>query len=460
MSELTKNVKENIVARHLDDPAGRYACYPSIMQFEQGFGDSGFVDAVRISNGDPIPRRLSLHVGVPDHFGLYPVENRIKVEQVDRSKAGAYLGRLVRQIAAIGCIFDRDRDVVQLSLSPGTTQFFDIDQIAEVVESISRNFHVISTSKRDFSVTIDPCDTRHGDLSALVEIGCNRVNFAFPRTGVSGGGTPMSVDAEPRGVVEACRSAGFRNVRIDLVYGGAHSKRDIFANTLNAALDAKADRIALRDCAHLPESFGSGSEQSLGTQDRASMLVDAYKALLDAGFIHVGMDVFATKDDPLLVAKRQGRLYRDALGFGTHGETDMVGFGVGAIQQIGGAYCRAMPYLREWGAAIDSGSYGIQSGIRLSEDDIARSAVIQSLTCQGFVDINSVENMFGIDFNKYFCEEIDRLGLLVVDGLLVIESGMLVLTPAGRLLSRAVSSCFDDYLHRTLEGAVTFRSQW
>src|SRR3546814_12624476 len=59
----------DLLARY-DRPGPRYTSYPTAPQFADGFGEEQLRAAVLASNGDPIPRRLSLYVHVP--FCLSP----------------------------------------------------------------------------------------------------------------------------------------------------------------------------------------------------------------------------------------------------------------------------------------------------------------------------------------------------------------------------------------------------
>jgi oxygen-independent coproporphyrinogen-3 oxidase len=51
--------------RRYDRPGPRYTSYPTAPQFHAGFGETQLREAAAGSNGDPIPRRLSLYVHVP-----------------------------------------------------------------------------------------------------------------------------------------------------------------------------------------------------------------------------------------------------------------------------------------------------------------------------------------------------------------------------------------------------------
>src|SRR3546814_9826943 len=105
----------DLLARY-DRPGPRYTSYPTAPQFADGFGEEQLRTAVLASNGDPIPRRLSLYVHVP--FCLSPCFycgcNRIITR--DKSRAGTYLARLYREIGLMAELFERDREVIQVHL--------------------------------------------------------------------------------------------------------------------------------------------------------------------------------------------------------------------------------------------------------------------------------------------------------------------------------------------------------
>src|SRR5690606_146235 len=94
--------------RRYDRPGPRYTSYPTAPQFSNAFGEAQLREAAAASNGDPIPRRLSLYVHVP--FCVSPCFycgcNRIITR--DKSRAETYLARLYREIDMTAALFDRD----------------------------------------------------------------------------------------------------------------------------------------------------------------------------------------------------------------------------------------------------------------------------------------------------------------------------------------------------------------
>lgn len=438
----TVPVTPDCLASLLDWPAGRYACYPGMAQFSPAFGDKAFLDAIATSNGDLIPRRLSLHFTAPEIYQPRLYNDCGQVPPAEPGSAGAYLHRLVRELTLVGNLFDRDRDVVQVSLDPGLTGLFGPDELAELFDSASRHFHVLGAGRRDIVVTLDPARCDRGVLAAYAALGVNRAGFAlrYPQRDDGGG-------VDPANLAEECRAAGISNVRIDLMYGAPDQDQRSVLGQLAAALAARPDRVGLRDCAHLPESFPQVAGTGLAQCDplmRAMTLLDCDRHLRHAGYHHLGMDLYVLEHDPLLRAQAKGQLYRDALGFGAHGETELVGFGVGAISQIGPTYAQAAIHLRRWESAIDAGRRAIQRGVILDEDDIARSELIQALVCNGRLSLKPFEARHLIDFPTFFADALARLAPL---GLVEVDTDAIRLTAVGRLVSRVAAACFDRYLH-------------
>lgn len=439
----------------LDQPAGRYACYPGMEQFSPAFNDDTFLAAVATSNGDLIPRRLSLHFTAPDMYQPCLCSECGPPPAVGPGRASAYLNRIVRELALVGTLFDRDRDVVQVSLDPGLTSLLGPDDLAELFDSASRHFHVLGAGKRDVVVTLDPFACDPGVLAAYAALGVNRAGFA-PQSNPSYDGPTV----DPAVRVEACRAAGIGNVRIDLVYGAPRQNADTVLAQLASALQARPDPVGLRDCAHLPDSFRQPPLMGQAIADplaRATTLLACDRHLREAGYRHLGMDLYVLEHDPLLLARNKCQLHRDALGFGAHGETDLVGFGVGAISQVGATFAQAATHLRRWEAAIDAGRRAIQRGAVLDEDDIARSEIIQSLLCSGTLLVKPFEDRHLLDFPVYFADALARLGPLADAGLLEVRPDAIQLTSSGALVSRIVAACFDRYLHAPA-AAVTFRA--
>ena len=447
--------------RRYDRPGPRYTSYPTAPQFSAAFGEEALRAAAAASNGDPIPRRLSLYVHVP--FCMSPCFycgcNRIITRDLARGET--YLVRLYREIALTAELFDRDREVIQLHLGGGTPNFLAPKQLGELVDTLRRHFHFSGSPSRDLSIELDPRFTNPADIAELARIGFNRASFGvqdFDPAVQEAVNRIQSVE-ETRAVVDACRAGGFRSVNIDLIYGLPKQNVEGFARTLDTVLEMRPDRLAVYGYAHLPELFKA--QRQIDDADlpdaatKLSLLQLAIDRLTAAGYVYIGMDHFALPDDDLAQAQQRGSLHRNFMGYTTHADSDLVGLGVSAISHIGDSFSQNPRDLPGWQIALDEGRLPVFRGMRLDEDDVLRADLIQQLMCQGEVPVAALERRYGIDFAAYFADALEKLSPLVADGLVKIEHGRILATTQGRLMLRNIAMCFDRYLDPPQDAAGT-----
>jgi oxygen-independent coproporphyrinogen-3 oxidase len=438
--------------RRYDRPGPRYTSYPTAPQFHPGFGEAALREAATASNGDPIPRRLSLYVHVPFCASpcFYCGCNRIITR--DKARGEAYLARLYREIALTAQLFDRDREVIQLHFGGGTPNFLSPQQLREAVDTLRSHFHFSSARERDISIELDPRFVSPEDIAVLADIGFNRASFGVqdfdPEVQVAV--NRIQSVAETRAVVDACRANGFRSVNVDLIYGLPRQNREGFARTLDIVTDMRPDRIAVYGYAHLPQLFKPQrqivAEDLPDAETKLGLLQLAITKLTAAGYVYIGMDHFALPDDDLATAQARGGLHRNFMGYTTHADSDLIGLGVSAISHIGDSFSQNPRDLPSWQIALDEGRLPVFRGMRLDEDDQLRADLIQALMCQGEVPVRALERRYGIDFDDYFADAIAKLQPLAEDGLVRLEPDRIAVTSRGRLLLRNIAMCFDRYL--------------
>ena len=90
------------------------------------------------------------------------------------------------------------------------------------------------------------------------------------------------------------------------------------------------------------------------------------------------MDHFARPDNELAAAQREGRLQRNFQGYSSHGQSDLLGFGISAISQLAPTYSQNVKTLDEYYERLERGVLPIARGIELTADDLVRRAVIQT----------------------------------------------------------------------------------
>ncbi|HEV8332765.1 MAG TPA: oxygen-independent coproporphyrinogen III oxidase [Steroidobacteraceae bacterium] len=439
--------------RKYDLPGPRYTSYPTAPHFGPHFDEAMLREYIRCSNAEPIPRELSLYVHVPYCFSpcFYCGCNRIIT--YDRSKGRKYVDRLIREIAMVGGLFDRDREVVQLHFGGGTPNFLEPREMREVLAAIGSHFHLGSSPRRDFSIELDPRYVADGYIAALTDLGFNRASLGvqdFDPDVQRAVNRLQSVEQTER-VIDECRAAGWRSANIDLIYGLPKQTRVGFEGTLDTVLRIRPDRLAVYSYAHMPRMFRAQRQIDAAdlpsAEDKLGLLQLSIEKLSAAGYAYIGMDHFALPDDELARAQAGGTLHRNFMGYTTHADCDLVGLGVSAVSHIGDSYSQNARDLPAWETAIDQGRLPVWRGRHLDFDDVLRADVIQQLMCLGSIDRAAVERRHEIDFRTYFADTLARLRPLAADGLVTVDEQRIAATSRGRLLLRIIAMCFDRYLN-------------
>ena len=430
------------LTRNLEMGGGRYALYPPPRTFRR-FEEAHFIAAIRASNGDPIPAQLALHFDIPAAYrsSFFRIDTPLQAH--DRTRAEAYRDRLVREIGRVGDLFDRDRDVVTVSLAPGMTRWMSPPQVAELLESLSRHFHV-KRSGIDLAMALDL--EEQAPIRDWLALGFNRISTSLMAIADS---ERPAMDLSTH--LERAGDAGFANLRIEIPYGLPRQTDQAFEALVAAVVASAPERIGLRQWL-APDAGETLADVPLPQRAHARMLLAGAEALEAAGYLHVGVDLFARPDDPLVQAQRRHSIHRDALGFGAHGVTHLVGFGAGAISQLGGCHAQNPLDQATWESRIDHGHLAVERGVALHEDDHIRADLLQRILCHGRIDTSQLARHHHIDFRDYFAGELHRLHPLFDDGTLAWADDSIVLDRIARLSSRSIAGQFDS--HATARGHV------
>jgi oxygen-independent coproporphyrinogen-3 oxidase len=440
----------------------RYTSYPTAPNFRPEFDAPAYRRVALASNDDPIPRPLSIYVHVPFCRSpcFYCGCNRVVTR--DRSRAARYLEHLLREIELQAELFDRDRKVLQLHLGGGTPNYLDVDQLGRLMDKLREHFKLARGDEREFSTEIDPRYADAAYIEALAKLGFNRMSCGvqdFDPAVQEAVNRLQSVE-QTVGVIDAARRNGFKSVSVDLIYGLPKQTAAGFSRTLDTVIGVRPDRIAVYSYAHLPHLFRPQrqiAEADLPAPvDKLGLLGLAIEKLCGAGYVYIGMDHFALPEDELVKAREQRSLQRNFQGYSTHAECDLIGLGVSAIGHVGDAFVQNLRDVASYDTALDRGQLPVARGLELSEDDRLRAEIIQSLMCDGVLELEEFERVHDIDFEARFSLEMKRMRELERDGLVETRDRCISVTPRGRLLVRIVAMAFDAYLARPTETVTRF----
>lgn len=428
----------------------RYTSYPTALSFRDWTAKDAD-DTLRQCDPEA-PLSLYVHIPFCRHLCYYCACNKVVTR--DGSRADAYLDAVEREMVHVAQ-FVGQRPVRQLHWGGGTPTFLSEDQLRRLCQLLHHHFNLESgKSRHEFSVEIDPRVTSSSQLALLAAWGFNRVSLGVQDFNED---TQKAVHREQSyeqvaELIEAARNLGYRGINIDLIYGLPLQTVERFHETLEKVITLRPDRIACYSYAHLPARFSPQrriiSSDLPSPDTKLSVLQDTVDTLQVAGYRYIGMDHFALAGDDLVKAHEDGTLQRNFQGYSTHGDTELLGLGVSAISQIGGAYLQNEKDLVDYQNRVHQGS-AVAKGYRITRDDLIRRSVIMDLACNGRVSLKALEQRFDIHARLYFAKEWTTLERLAEDGLIELDSRYIKVTGIGRLLLRPICMAFDAHLNDT-----------
>ena len=451
ISEPVTTMSPDLLRRY--DVAGpRYTSYPTADRFVEAFGETDYVQALeQRREGVAVkayPLSLYLHIPFCEALCYYCACNKIITKHHERG--AEYLRYLEREVALNVAHLGPGQTVSQLHLGGGSPTFLSDEELRTLMAMLRRNFEFAPGG--EYSIEVDPRTVSAERLNTLALLGFNRLSFGVQDfdPDVQKAVHRIQPAQQVFDLVAESRTLGFDSINVDLIYGLPMQTPDTFERTLAQVVDLRPDRIALYGYAHLPERFKP--QRRIHNQDlppassKLAMLSSALRVLMGAGYVYVGMDHFALPNDALAVAKRQGRLHRNFQGYSTQPDCDLIALGVSAIGHVGPTFSQNVKTLDAYYDLLNQGRLPVERGLALSRDDLVRRTVIMALMCQGHVQFESVEVAHLVDFKKYFATELETLGGMQEQGLVVLEGGGIQVTELGWFFVRGVAMVFDKYL--------------
>lgn len=347
---------------------------------------------------------------------------------------------------------DGRNKLAQLHWGGGTPTYYSPADLADLFGQLTDRFQLEPDA--EIAIEIDPRITTEDHVSALYELGFNRISMGV-----------QDADEHVQELIgrnqtwhqtvttyEQVRSLGTASVNIDLIYGLPGQSEATFAETIEKTIALRPDRLAVYSFAFVPWMRKQQKRIPLNTlperETKFALMAMAIREFEAAGYERIGMDHFALPTDELVEARAKGTLARTFMGYTVLTADDVIGLGSSAIGDVQGAYVQSHRRLASYYQDVDSGELPVERGVVLSEDDRIRRHVITSLMCNDTCDVDLVESRFGIDFATYFeweLEELTRSGGLVEEGFVALSSESVNATELGSLFIRNIAIVFDQY---------------
>lgn len=458
-------------------PGPRYTSYPAVPYWPAGYNPASYEEALaglgRRSATNP-DEAVSIYVHVPfcERRCLFCGCNVVVSRAHERGRR--YIDMLRREMdMALRAVHSgspgvRPR-VRQMHWGGGTPTWLSAEELTELCGVIAERFEMLPD--REQSIEVDPRVTTPEQLEALRACGLNRVSMGVQDIDehVQDAISRHQTVEQTKAVIDRARELGINGITVDIVYGLPFQTIDSFERTIRTVIGLGVDRVAVYNFAYLPDRLKHQRVIKPETLPSADTRVELFRTAADrftaAGYDMIGMDHFARHDDELSIAQRDGTMQRNFMGYTTRAGCDLLAFGVSAISRVGRDFAQNAKTTVEYGLRIDAGASPVVHGMRLSDEDAQREAIIQSVMCYGEVSLatppatstptptttpTTTSTAGGVD---PLSSERTLAGLaeLERDGLVTWGDGgregrRLRVTPRGRYFLRNIAMTFDPYL--------------
>lgn len=436
------------LVRRYEVPGPRYTSYPTVPAWSRDFTGADFQRRLaRAGRAEGAP--LSLYVHIPFCARLCTYCGCNVTISRDPAVADRYLDAVGEELRMVRQHLGMRRQVTQLHWGGGSPTFLSEEQIRRLWSLIAEQFDVAPDA--EVSIEANPVTTTSGQLATLRALGFNRLSIGVqdfdPK--VQRVINRYQTFERTREVFDAAAALGFSGINLDLVYGLPHQTAQSWEQTLQLLLQLQPHRLAVFGFAFLPSAIPHQRKLPLEAMPRGpaklALMRRTYEAALGAGYVPVGMDHFALPGDPLARAEAEGTLGRGFQGYTVKAAPEVIGVGVSAISDAGGAYAQNTKSLEEYQALVTFGRLATERGLVLSGDDLARRRIIHDLMCRFRADVSAHRDALE--------QARPALQPLVEDGLVEVDAGAaeVRVTPMGRWFVRNAAMAFDAYLPRTAQ---------
>lgn len=441
-------VGEEFLTRY-NRPGPRYTSYPTAPVWTDSFGPEDLERVHEEAELARSPVSLYMHIPFCESLCLFCACNVII--QKDKRVAPPYLSVLKQEMERVSRSVSKQREVLQFHWGGGTPTYLTPEQIEDLFGAVRARFTFAADA--EIGIEVDPRVTSREHLETLRRLGFNRLSMGIQdfHADVQKAINRIQPFELTRDLLFAARELGFDSINVDLIYGLPYQTPDRFAHTVDEILQLAPDRVALFSYAHVPwlkKQQGSFAAHLPEGMQKFEIFRTGLLKFLEAGYLYIGMDHFAKPADELAISQQKRTLHRNFQGYTTKAGADLYGMGVTAISAIQNTYAQNHRELAAWEKSVSERGIATMRGYRLSEDDRLRRAVISRLLCHTVVIKEEIAREFGIDFDRYFADELARLEPSREDGLVLLERGEIRTTWLGRIFIRNLAMVFDPYLEK------------
>ncbi len=442
--------KSHILKYDVQGP--RYTSYPTAPEWSSE--TDARVYAEKLEELGRSDKDISLYVHIPFCEQLCYFCACMKVIRTrDEKYSDEYLSYLFKEIELVAGMIGPRRTVRQLHWGGGTPTYLSERQIEGLFEKIGRHFDIDKNG--EIAIEVDPRTVTNSKLAVLRKIGFNRISMGVQDFDEQVMQTVNRIQPFEmvKSVMDETRRLGFDSVNFDLIYGLPYQTKESFDQTVELVAGLKPDRIALYSFAYVPwlQKHQTKLDQSVfpDNDSKLEIFLTARQKFLNGGYQAIAMDHFALTTDEMAKAFNERKLYRNFMGYTVKPADEYIGLGVSAIGFVENTFIQNKKTLPDYYKALEEGTFPVERGKPLSEDDKIRRWVILQLMCHFRIDKKEFNTAFNKNFDEYFAYERGHLQCCLEDGLITEKAEIIEATELGQLFIRNVCMGFDIYLRKS-----------
>jgi oxygen-independent coproporphyrinogen III oxidase len=428
-------------------PVPRYTSYPTVPYWNT----ASFSEALFTAGIKDTEEGISLYIHLPFCESLCTYCGCNKYITVNHGYESPYIDTLLKEWQLYRALFKHSPKIREVHLGGGTPTFFSASNLQFLLETIFSSCEVMPDAAMSFEG--HPNNTTLEHLQTLYNLGFRRLSLGIQDLdpAVQKVINRIQPFCTVEKVVREARRVGYTSINFDLIYGLPLQTTESISNTITQVMQLFPERIAFYSYAHVPWIKGNGqrlfSEKDLPKDAAKRALYELGRSMLQKYFYQeIGMDHFALPDDELNLARQNGNLHRNFMGYTVTHTSLLIGLGVSAISDTGLAYAQNEKQLALYQQRVQEGKLPLFRGHILSREDRLLRQHIEELMCYHETRWDKAP------------ECLQRLEEMEREELVRIEPGRLVVLEKGAPFIRNICMAFDAHLWRNLPQKTLFSS--
>ena len=445
------------LAEKYNVPGPRYTSYPTVPDWDpEGISIENWKTAVEQTYRRSKDQGLSIYIHLPFCESMCTFCGCHKRITRQHSVEQGYIDAVLKEWSLYLNQFDGPPNIREIHLGGGTPTFFAPEQLTRLIQGIVES----STLLPEYEMSFEghPNNTTREHLQALYDVGFRRVSFGVQDYSPTVQQAINRIQPYERVklVHDTAREIGYTSISHDLVFGLPHQTAEDIENTVRKTLDLRPERLSFYSYAHVPWIKGVGQrgfdENDLPRGAAKRRLYELGKQMLEAeGYLEIGMDHFALREDELFQAFDQGTLHRNFMGYTTNPTKVMIGLGMSSISDAWTAFAQNEKSLEDYLTRVNNNELPIFKGHLLTDEDLIVRPHILDIMCAFNTQWSD-----GLRNHEDFPNILKRLSVLESDGLIELSESGLLVTETGKPFVRNICMCLDFRLQRQVTDGPRF----